>query len=170
LQYDPGSVVGFGDDPFGTVATETDRLRRCETVRNGVQFCSTLCGGFAHRSTTCRQMATRHPPFDPDSRDAGELLANRRRRHALTYLRDRPRERVSVEELTSQVIARELVEGDGTVDPESVRATLLHVHLPKLAEAGLVDYDAETSVAYLPPRDGTVAADGDVVLFEGGSA
>lgn len=70
---------------------------------------------------------------------AFELTANKRRRHVLSYLRGVTGS-VSVEDLASQVIARELVDG-GPVDPESVEATLRHVHLPKLARAGLIEID-----------------------------
>jgi DNA-binding transcriptional ArsR family regulator len=72
---------------------------------------------------------------------AFELMANSRRRHVLSYLRERTGS-VSVDDLASQVIARELLEG-GPVDPESVEATLRHVHLPKLDAAGLLEYDEE---------------------------
>jgi hypothetical protein len=74
---------------------------------------------------------------------AFELMANRRRRHVLSYLRG-VSGTVSVDDLASQVIARELLEG-GPVDPDSVEATLRHVHLPKLDAAGLVEFDEERS-------------------------
>lgn len=70
---------------------------------------------------------------------AFELMANGRRRHVLSYLRGETGT-VSVDDLASQVIARELLEG-GPVDPESVEATLRHVHLPKLDAAGLIEFD-----------------------------
>lgn len=117
-------------------------------------------------------MATRYPPADTDARGAAyELLANRRRRHVLSYLRDHPHEEIPIDDLTSQVIARELMAGEGPVDPESVSATLHHVHLPKLDDAGIVDYDEDAHVVYTPPADGEVTAGGDPgAFFEGRSA
>ncbi len=112
-------------------------------------------------------MATRTPPADADPRGAAfELMANRRRRHVLSYLRAHPQEDVPIDDLTSQVIARELMAGDGPVDPESVSATLHHVHLPKLAEAGLIEYDPETNVVHTAPVDGDCDP---AVFYEGGS-
>ena len=104
-------------------------------------------------------MATRHPPTYADPRGtAPELMANRRRRHALSYLQSHSREEISVDDLLSQVIARELLVSDEPVDPESVGATLRHVHLPKLAEAGLIEYDPESDVvSALPAIDGGAA-------------
>ncbi|MFD1515377.1 DUF7344 domain-containing protein [Halomarina rubra] len=80
---------------------------------------------------------------------AFELMANRRRRHVLSYLRERTGT-VSVDDLASQVIARELIDG-GPVDPESVEATLRHVHLPKLDAAGLIEFD-EAEASVVPTR------------------
>ncbi|MFC5973141.1 hypothetical protein ACFPYI_17555 [Halomarina salina] len=80
---------------------------------------------------------------------AFELMANERRRHVLSYLRG-VTGTVSVDDLASQVIARELLDG-GPVDPESVEATLRHVHLPKLDAAGLVEFD-ETRSEVVPTQ------------------
>lgn len=82
-----------------------------------------------------------------------ECLASRRRRIVLSVLvaREPPVGRTT---LMSAVAAREQ---DGPVDPGEVEPTrnlrvdLHHVHLPKLADAGLIDYD---------PDAGTAAYDG----------
>ncbi|MFC6835640.1 DUF7344 domain-containing protein [Halomarina ordinaria] len=73
------------------------------------------------------------------------LLTNHRRRYVLSYLDERAGEPVSVDALASQVIARELVMGSGSVDPDSVEVTLAHVHLPKLAAAGVIEYDRDAA-------------------------
>ena len=97
------------------------------------------------------QMVTRQQAPTGTEADgaAFELMANGRRRYVLSYLRG-VTGTVSVDDLTSQVIARELLEG-GPVDPESVEATLRHVHLPKLDSAGLVEYD-ETHSEVTPTK------------------
>ncbi len=97
-------------------------------------------------------------------------MANRRRRHVLAYLRGHPHEDIAIDDLTSRVIARELMDGDGPVDPESVSATLHHVHLPKLADAGLIEYDADAHVVYTPPLDDATPDADPGVFFEGHSA
>lgn len=77
-----------------------------------------------------------------------ELLVAERRRYVLYALcrRDEP---VSAADLADEV-AR-----DETAETDTVAATLHHVHLPKLAEAGVVTYDAEAEtveLAALPRR------------------
>jgi len=80
------------------------------------------------------------------------VLAADRRRIALDYLADRTGP-VDVEELAASIAARESDEniaGDDTV--QQVAVTLHHVHLPKLAEFGVVDYEpAEQVVESGPP-------------------
>ncbi|MWG33901.1 DUF7344 domain-containing protein [Halomarina oriensis] len=98
---------------------------------------------------------------------AFELMANRRRRHVLSYLRGVTGV-VSVDDLASQVIARELLEG-GPVDPDSVEATLRHVHLPKLDAAGLIEFDDERSEV-VPTRVERVNDPFDPATFEETSA
>lgn len=70
------------------------------------------------------------------------LLANERRRAALRYLADRPREPVPVSRLADAV---------ETETGERALVALHHDHVPKLAAAGVVEYDAESErVRYLP--------------------
>lgn len=70
------------------------------------------------------------------------LLGNARRRFVLRYLqlRDAP---VPIEEL-AEAVARWECDDLDEVTPhrkDCIRASLHHVHLPKLADAGLVRYD-----------------------------
>lgn len=88
---------------------------------------------------------------DPDA--AAELdaafgvLADVHRRYALNYLRDR--ESATLDEVAT-VVAGWLGTRDdptGVVTPrhrDSVRTALHHVHLPRLAAAGFVSYDADS--------------------------
>lgn len=69
-----------------------------------------------------------------------ELLANDRRRYALQYL-SQAVGAVHVSELADQLA---LWEGDHTHDRyERICTSLVHVHVPKLAAAGVVRYDQE---------------------------
>jgi IS4 transposase len=80
-----------------------------------------------------------------------ELLASRRRRYALYYLRGR-QEPVHRDEMTRRVAAWEAgVPPDDVSDAAATRVatSLHHVHLPRLREEGLVEYD---------PRHGDVVS------------
>lgn len=79
-----------------------------------------------------------------------DALGHQRRRTVLHYLRERPDGRSSVDELAEALADRR---GNGTDDgptPERVTASLVHHHLPKLEDAGVVEYETETgTVRYL---------------------
>ena len=68
-----------------------------------------------------------------------ELLADRRRRHILQCLTDQPDGVAEFTDLVDAVVGHESETDAG--DRETVRTSLYHVHLPKLAEAGVIDYD-----------------------------
>lgn len=81
------------------------------------------------------------------------ILASPRRRIVLLYLSGRPEERVPFDELVEVVVEHE----DPQCEPAShrlrVETDLHHVHLPKLAGAGVVKYDPGTeAVTYEPQR------------------
>lgn len=69
------------------------------------------------------------------------LFAADRRRTTFEVLRGET-DPVALEDLASAVAARE---GDGTDDEtvEHVAITLHHVHLPKMADVGAIDYDPQ---------------------------
>jgi DNA-binding transcriptional ArsR family regulator len=71
-----------------------------------------------------------------------ELLVAERRRNAMYALRRRA-EPISVAELADEVTP------DEATEPDAVAATLHHVHLPKLAEAGVVTYDIDAGTVEL---------------------
>lgn len=73
-------------------------------------------------------------------RERHRLLASARRRAVLTVLAGTDGE-IDLDELAPAVAAREEEAGDG---PADVRVTLHHVHLPMLADAGVLDYDHES--------------------------
>jgi hypothetical protein len=80
-----------------------------------------------------------------------DVLKNRRRRYTLHYLKqqDRP---VELSELAEQVAAWEndtTVEGLSANERKSVYTSLYQTHLPKLADAGIVDYNQSRGVVEL---------------------
>ena len=71
------------------------------------------------------------------------LLAVERRRLALELLDGRSTP-VTLEELAAEIAARETEQNELDETPvERVALTLHHQHLPELAEAGVLEYDAE---------------------------
>jgi hypothetical protein len=92
------------------------------------------------------------PETDERSRDAlFSMLRNERRREVIGYLRDRE-DAVDLRELSEHVAA---VEND--VDPEAVtykqrkrvQTALYQMHLPKLADRDVVDYDRRAGTVQL---------------------
>lgn len=72
---------------------------------------------------------------------AFDILADSQRRAVLTYLLQFER-RADLEELADHVIDTDATDTDGHRG-----ATLHHLHLPKLADAGLITYDGEQQTA-----------------------
>ncbi|WP_436929521.1 ArsR/SmtB family transcription factor [Halosimplex halobium] len=70
-------------------------------------------------------------------------VADPKRRKILRYLRDTDEEVISVEELTDALAA----DRSAATDRDQLHISNQHVHLPKLADAGVVAFD---------PRSGTV--------------
>jgi len=68
-----------------------------------------------------------------------DMLADRRRRHVLQCLTDQPDGLAEFADLVDAVVGHEPETEAG--DRETIRTSLYHVHLPKLAEAGVIDYD-----------------------------
>lgn len=86
---------------------------------------------------------------DPSLDAVFELLAARRRRYLLYYLEDEDAEPVvELDDLADRISAweEEWTDEDAveTDSPDAIRDDLHHVHLPRLADAGLVEYDART--------------------------
>lgn len=77
-----------------------------------------------------------------------DALADTRRRYTLIYLQDR-------EKAFLQALARYVAEQEGveTRDEEfeRIQVDLLHLHLPKLADHGLISFDSRTNTARREP-------------------
>lgn len=97
-----------------------------------------------------RRTVRRTTHLSEDERN--RLLASERRRVTLDVLADRTAP-VSLRDLAAAVAAHE---ADVRTDDEAVERvaiTLHHVHLPKLAALGVVDYDADEARVESGPRD-----------------
>lgn len=80
-------------------------------------------------------------------------LANRRRRYVLYHLRDH--QQATIDDLAVQIAAWEHdvpISDAPAEDVNRIYTALVHSHLPKLAEYGLVEYDRRTdTVCYTYP-------------------
>lgn len=73
-----------------------------------------------------------------------DALSNRRRRTVVRELLAHPDETVDIETLGALVAERETgVEGTDGAKRQNVVVSLLHVHLPKLADARIAAYDRD---------------------------
>lgn len=90
-----------------------------------------------------------------------QCLAQRRRRVVLRYLLDSGDRSVTVGELAIAVIDAE--SPSSSPDPESVAITLDHVHLPLLADTGLINYERDQGIVTATSRTPHVEPYLDVV-------
>lgn len=99
-------------------------------------------------------------PVTPTDDELFELLANRRRRFAMHYLQNHPDELVTLSELSEQVAGWEHGVEPAELDyreRKSVRNSLHQFHLPKLDDAGVVEYDDRASEVRLMNESGARA-------------
>lgn len=74
-----------------------------------------------------------------------DLLADRRRRYALYVLSETDDGVATVEKVVEGVLRLERrSEATGPTGPPEVHTALEHVHLPKLADAGVIEHDARS--------------------------
>lgn len=94
-------------------------------------------------SQTTPGVLSDHPSTaDLEESERHRLLEVDRRRHALFVLADRA-DPIGLEALSTAVAEREAdVDADDADAVASVATTLHHIHLPKMADAGVVKYDA----------------------------
>lgn len=99
--------------------------------------------------------ATSQQRWDDDTFDALlALLIEARRRYVLSYLTDRPDDPVDVDDLEAAILAQEQPRPGRVSHRDRVRIDLHHVHLPKLADAGVIEYDpVDSSVQYTGPDE-----------------
>lgn len=81
-----------------------------------------------------------------------QLVAKRPRRQAIQHLRHGPTGRTTIDELV-EVLAERGPRDDESPDRKHLAIQLYHIHLPKLADHGLVEFDPETrTVQYQPDK------------------
>lgn len=157
-----GDLAAAVADAEGVADPDTDRVR---LSLHHVHLPLLVDAGLIDRDREAGTVsAAAHPALegawlsavlDGSDREAADrlfrALANPRRRSVLAILTDRD-DAVSVGALAAALASRESdgsnggADGDREVD--AVRIDLVHVHLPALADAGIIAYD---------PRQGTVA-------------
>lgn len=104
------------------------------------------------RTGTCSMsrappMTAEHSATDSPDRELLDrvfrLLRDRRRCYLYVYLQFHPSDEVSVNHLVEQIMAWEQTLGAPQVSRDDILIALTHNHLPKLADAGVIDYDRE---------------------------
>lgn len=70
-----------------------------------------------------------------------ELLSNRQRRVILQFFLESEADHASIDELISEIISEEANRTGERPGHDSVASTLFHVHLPKFADANVLEYD-----------------------------
>lgn len=70
-----------------------------------------------------------------------DILANHRRRALLEYLWDQPGDVGSVEGATKHTILRIGQKQGAQPNHDDIQVDLQHHHLPKMADAGIIEYD-----------------------------
>jgi hypothetical protein len=71
-----------------------------------------------------------------------EILANRDRRAIIDYLRDESNHTATIDELANYLVSRKAEQATEHPGHDHVQTTLHHIHVPKLVDAGVIDYDA----------------------------
>lgn len=82
-----------------------------------------------------------------------QLFADPRRRMLLSYLTTRPHAVVSIDDLVDVVIEQEQNGPEPAVDRNSIATALHHLHLPKLADAGVLRYDSRANTVRYDTSD-----------------
>lgn len=100
------------------------------------------------------------PLNDPDvnTDDLFELLSNRRRRYVLSYLQSMDDTVMELAELGEWLLTQEADRENNQHD--AVAIALHHIHLPKMAECEIIDYNAsKNTIRYdrRPDREQRVA-------------
>lgn len=87
-----------------------------------------------------------------------DLLADEHRRHAVAYLAT-CEESVTISELAAEIATRSSNRPRTAIPTQQTRSIMIdlhHKHVPKLAEAGVVEYDRECGLVELSEDDAVV--------------
>ncbi|WP_255167416.1 DUF7344 domain-containing protein [Natrononativus amylolyticus] len=93
---------------------------------------------------TDRQSASATTTAAPSLDVVFDTLADRRRRYALYYLHDVSDGVATIDDVSSYIVARENSEHDPADHRRHVMTALRHVHVPKLEDLGVVEYDSRS--------------------------
>ena len=85
------------------------------------------------------------------------LVADHRRRRVIQHLRREANGETSIDALVDRLYEDSATDTDRRVDREQFTIQLYHVHLPKLAEHGVVEYDPERGTIQYRPDEQTEA-------------
>lgn len=82
-----------------------------------------------------------HQPFAETSEDEIlPLLANRDCRDILVYFQNSPDNTASLQDITDKICSQREIS-----EPQNIKIQLHHSALPKLADAGVIDYDTKSN-------------------------
>lgn len=81
------------------------------------------------------------------------LLASARRRYVLSHLSSSPGEDVPLDDVVTAVVEREHPDPGPLSHRDRVETDLHHVHLPKLADSGVVSHDPEAGTVRYEPSE-----------------
>lgn len=95
-----------------------------------------------------------------------DILANADRRYLLEFLADQPDNTASFEAAAKHVITETGRERGAQPNHDEVQIDLLHHHLPKLSDAGVVEYDVRSQTIRYDPDDNLEALFDRVREFE----
>lgn len=70
-----------------------------------------------------------------------EILAQHERRYILSYLADSSEEVATTDELVEHILQRESERTGEVPNRDHLTSSLYHIHLPKLTDAGILEYD-----------------------------
>lgn len=115
--------------------------------------------GGTNEGTAGSSPLTRYSSVTANLNTIFDLLSAARRRYLLYYLLEVDSEVAELEAAVNAVYKQEVagMEPEDHVSREEVRIELHHMHVPQLADAGVVDYD---------PRHGTIRYTGQPALAE----
>ncbi|WP_449405120.1 DUF7344 domain-containing protein [Halorussus salinus] len=101
--------------------------------------------------TNSTEPALEEIPLSLDARL--DILANHARRELLILLRDQPEETVELEEAARYILKQVSQERGRQPNYDDVQVELQHHHLPKLADAGIIEYDIRSqTIRYRPNK------------------
>ena len=95
-----------------------------------------------------------------------DVLANAHRRYLLAFLRGQPGNTASFEAVATHIITEVGREQGVQPNHDEVQVDLYHRHLPKLADAGVVEYDVRSEAIRYHPNERLEALFGRVQMVQ----